>query len=185
MAKFLRSCQATIFLLIASLCLQAFGQSPASKPSAPDARITIGGEVDQPRSVTANDLAKLPRRTIQAKDHDGNLAKYEGVALYEVLNLAGVTFGDLLKGRNLTKYLLVEAADHYQVIFALPELDPAYTDKIVLLADRRDGKPLAEKEGPFRLVVPDEKRQTRWLRQVAALTIYRANEQATTSGVKQ
>ena len=67
-------------------------------------------------------------------------------------------------------YLLVEAADGYRVIFALPELDPAFTERVVLLADHRDGQPLSTAEGPLRLVVPDEKRHARWVRQVGSCT---------------
>lgn len=44
-------------------------------------------------------------------------------------------------------FLVVDAADGYRAVFALPELDRAFTDRIILLADRREGKPLAEKEG--------------------------------------
>ena len=36
---------------------------------------------------------------------------------------------------------------------------------VVLLADHRDGQPLSTAEGPLRLVVPDEKRHARWVRQ--------------------
>jgi hypothetical protein len=71
-------------------------------------------------------------------------------------------------------YLLVEAADGYRVVFAFPELDPAFTERVVLLADQRDGQPLATAEGPLRLVVPDEKRQARGVRQVASCTVRRA-----------
>jgi hypothetical protein len=56
-------------------------------------------------------------------------------------------------------------------VFALPELDDAFTDRIVLLADRKDGKGLTEREGPFRIIVPHEKRPARWVRQVVSLTI--------------
>jgi hypothetical protein len=52
----------------------------------------------------------------------------------------------------------VEAADGYRVVIALPELDPAFTDKQILLAFLKDGKPLNDKEGPYRIVIPDEKR---------------------------
>jgi hypothetical protein len=41
----------------------------------------------------------------------------------------------------------------------------------VLLADLRDGMPLVEREGLYRIVVPDEKKQARWVRQVTALTV--------------
>jgi hypothetical protein len=53
---------------------------------------------------------------------------------------------------------LVEAADGYRVVIALPEIDPAFTNKQILLAFLRDGKPLDQKEGPYRIVIPDEKR---------------------------
>jgi hypothetical protein len=79
-----------------------------------------------------------------------------------------------LKGKRLASCLLVEAADGYRVVFALPELDPAFTDKRVLLAFLKDGKALDDKEGPYRIVVPDEKRMARWVRQVTTLKIVNA-----------
>ena len=62
------------------------------------------------------------------------------------------------------------------MVFTLPELDSLFTDKVVLLADRRNGKPLSEKEGPVRIVVPDEKRQARWIRQVKSIAARDAAE---------
>jgi Oxidoreductase molybdopterin binding domain len=88
-----------------------------------------------------------------------------------VLEKAGVTFGESIKGKRLATCLLVEAADGYRAVIALPELDPAFTDKQVVLALLRDGKPLTEKEGPYRIVIPDEKRMARWVRQVTTLKI--------------
>ncbi|MGA8310117.1 MAG: hypothetical protein WB755_08820 [Terriglobales bacterium] len=66
---------------------------------------------------------------------------------------------------------MIQAADGYRVVIALPELDPAFTDKKVLLVFLRNDKPLDEKEGPYRVVIPDEKRMARWVRQVTKLTI--------------
>jgi hypothetical protein len=65
----------------------------------------------------------------------------------------------------------VEAADGYRVLFALPELDPAFTDRVIILADRADGDPLDNKEGPFRVVIPGEKRMARSARQVTTLKV--------------
>jgi len=47
----------------------------------------------------------------------------------------------------------------------------AFTDRRILLVDRRDGKDLSSAEGPFRIVVPGEKRHARWIRNVTALSI--------------
>jgi hypothetical protein len=41
------------------------------------------------------------------------------------------------------------------------------------VADSRDGAALGPAEGPWRLVVPDEKRPARWARQVKAITLAR------------
>ncbi len=75
----------------------------------------------------------------------------------------------------ITVFSAATLADGYRAVFALPELDPAYTDKIILLADKRDGKPMDAKEGPLRIVVPDEKRHARWVRQVTGLVIKRSS----------
>jgi hypothetical protein len=40
-------------------------------------------------------------------------------------------------------------------------LDPAFAVRDIILADKRDGKPLDSKEGPFRIVSPGDKRAAR------------------------
>ena len=56
-------------------------------------------------------------------------------------------------------------------MIALPEIDPAFTDQQIVLAYLKDGKRLDEKEGPYRIVIPGEKRMARWVRQVTRLKI--------------
>jgi len=163
----------SIFSLLVSLgAAVAFGQATQAPASAAPV-LTVGGEVARPLKLSVADLAKLPRQTLTAKDHD-QTATFEGVALIEILRLAGVEFGEKLRGKGLALFLVVEAADGYRAVFALPELDSSFTDKIIILADKRDGKPLPEKEGPWRVIAPSEKRPGRWVRQVVALTIRRA-----------
>jgi DMSO/TMAO reductase YedYZ molybdopterin-dependent catalytic subunit len=160
--------------LASSIYAQA-SQPARERTPAGEVILCVGGEVERPLRLSAADFARLPRRTVRAKDHDGREATFEGVTLYEVLQRAGVPFGERLRGKNLATYLLVEAADGYRAVFALPELDPAFTDRIILLADRRDGQPLSSQEGRLRIVVPDEKRPARWVRQVVSLMIKQAD----------
>ena len=164
-------------LLLVTACFPPVpvrGQSGEAGTPQQAVLLTIRGEVEREVKLTARDLAKLPRRATPGKDQEGNVSTFEGYSLYDVLQLAGVTFGERLRGGNLSKYLLVDAADAYQVVFSLAELDLDFTDKVILLADRRDGRPLGEKEGPLRLVIPDEKKMARWVRQVRTLVIRRA-----------
>lgn len=162
------------FLIIFSSGV-ALAQPNRQNAPAADVLLTIGGEVERPLKLTAGDLAKLPRRSVKARDHDGKEVSFEGVEVGEVLKLAGSKFGEQLRGKDLKLFLLVEAADGYGVVFALPELLKAHTDRLVLLADVSDGKPLPESQGKLRVIVPDEKHQSRWVRQVIALTVRRAD----------
>lgn len=117
------------------------------------------------------EIETLPHVKVTASEHSSGPVAYEGVTLKSVLEKAGVSFGESMKGKRLSNCLLVEAADGYRVVIALPELDPAFTDKQTLLVFLRDGKPLSNKEGPYRIVIPDEKRMARWVRQVTTLKI--------------
>ena len=73
----------------------------------------------------------------------------------------------------MLSYTVVSAADNYHVLFTLPELDPSYTDHVAIIADTIDGKPFSE-AGPYRLIVPFEKRQARWVRNVTAVDLVNA-----------
>ena len=124
--------------------------------------------------VTADDWSKLPRATVKAVDHQGAQVTFEGVPVREVLQLAGAPAGKQLRGKNLSLYLVAEGADGYRVLYALAELDADFTDGVILIADRKDGQALSPKEGPLRIIVPWEKREARWLRQLVTLTLGRA-----------
>ena len=116
------------------------------------------------------DIEALPHTKVTASEHSTPV-QFEGVSLKSVLEKAGVSFGESIKGKRLAECLVVEAADGYRVVIALPELDPAFTDRQTLLVFLRDGKPLGEKEGPYRVVIPDEKRMARWVKQVTTFKI--------------
>ena len=78
-----------------------------------------------------------------------------------------------MPGRDaVASYVLIEARDGYKALFALAEIDPTLSDRVVLLADSKDGVPFDEKEGPWRIIVPGDKRPARWVRQVTAISVH-------------
>lgn len=156
------------------LWAQAPATPVAGAASARPLVVKVEGEVTTPLRLTAAELSQFPRQTVVAKAHDGKESRYEGVALFEVLKKAGLPTGNDLRGKAVALYLVVEAADGYRAVYALPELDPAFTDRVILLADRRDAQALSSRDGPWQIVVPGEKRHARWVRQVIALRIGRA-----------
>jgi len=150
-----------LFMLLAAVVLHAGW--------ACSQQLTVQNESGKQTVLTRADIEALPH--IKVSGGSGGTTAFEGVALRAVLEKGGVEFGQSMKGRRMASCLLVEAADGYRVVIALPELDPAFTDKQIVLALLKDGKPLDDKEGPYQIVIPDEKRMARWVRQVTRLKI--------------
>jgi hypothetical protein len=153
-----RSVSLVLALVFSSLALQC-------------QQLTVQVEPGKQVILHRSDLDALPRVKVNAAEHGSSSVEFEGVSLRSVLEKGGVSFGESMKGKRLANCLLIEAADGYRAVIALPEMDPAFTDKQIVLAFLRDGKPLNEKEGRYRVVIPDEKRMARWVRQVTTLKI--------------
>ncbi len=143
----------------------------AVKPS-----FTVEGEVLRPLKLTLDELSKMKQTEVKAKDREGNEHTFKGVRLVDLLDSAGVTLGRELRGENLAKYVLVKAVDGYEVIFSLPEVDPEFTGQTIILAYQVDGNPLPKGEGPFRLVVPNDKRPARWIRELTSIKVLYSKE---------
>jgi hypothetical protein len=136
--------------------------------SAQPATVRVAG----PRSLTVStaDLAAMPRTHVTTTVRDQQ-STYEGVSIRELLTRVGVPAGEALRGRDLASAVVVTGADGYQAAFGIAEFDPAYTDRVAILADRKDGNPLAGNEAPFQLVLSGEKRPARWVRQVVSIEV--------------
>jgi len=156
-------------VLIAFLALESLARGQTSPPGAPTLRVS--GPAGESIMLSAHDLEAMPRETANVADEKGNHIAYEGVPVVEILRRVGTPSGKDLRGKQMSLYLLVSASDGYHAVFALAELDPAFTDRRILLVDRREGKDLSATEGPFRIVVPGEKRHARWVRNVTALAV--------------
>lgn len=133
--------------------------------------VKITGEVTTPMSIDQAELQKFKQVSVNYKDKNGKDHTYSGVAIGDILLKAGTTLGAALKGENLAKYVIVEATDGYKAVFALAEMDKEFTDRLIILADKVDGKSLPATEGPFRIVVQDEKKAARSVRQVVSLRV--------------
>jgi hypothetical protein len=160
----------TLLIAVLSLCALPTWAQPEFFPEI----TVILGEGRPPVRFTESDLARLLQRSVTVEEYPGE-ARYEGVALADVLQQAGVPMGDSLSGPRLAQYVVVEAEDGYRVVFALAELDQSFTDREVLLANRRNGEFLLEDDGPFRIIVPGEKRHARWVRQATRIIVSTAD----------
>jgi hypothetical protein len=165
-----------IFTLFVGSSVPALAQTAAQTAAPKTASLIVINEEGKNFEFFAADLAKLSRQQTKAKDHEGKEILFEGVSVADVLKLAGVKLGgDTMRGKRVAQYLLVEAKDNYKAVFSLTEFDPEFTDAVILLADTADGKALGDKSGPWQIVVPNQKKHARWVRQVSRLSIKTAN----------
>jgi len=154
-------------LIISFLLIYSFGQTFAQTTDV----VKISGVLTKPYTLTLADLAKMPRVKVSRKDSDSTNYEYSGVLLSTVLAKGGATLGKDLRRQNLTKYVIIEAIDGYQVIFSLAELDADFTDEKIILADTVDNEPLLSTEGLFRIIVENDKRAARCIKQVTSIKI--------------
>ena len=161
-----------IRLLVAAVALTlSFDQQPAP-PTQPAAELRISGDVATPLTLSVSDLKGMPRQTLKViNPHEKKEEVYEGVAVRDLLRRAGVPQNDKLRGPVMATYIVAEASDGYRVVYSLAELDSDFQDSDVIVADTLNGAPLGEKQGPFKMVAPHDKRPARWIRMLKSLTV--------------
>lgn len=146
------------------------------KVMAQNAEVAIEGDVAKPFKVDASTFKTMNRVSVKVTDHDGKQHEYSGVPVYDLLVKAEAVPNNQLRGKALLKYALISAADGYQVVVALPEIDPVFADQTVILADKQDGEDLPPNLGPFRLIIPRDKKPARSVMRVTSITIMTAKK---------
>ncbi|HVN85034.1 MAG TPA: molybdopterin-dependent oxidoreductase [Candidatus Binatia bacterium] len=145
----------------------------AAVDAADSATIDVVSASGEILRYSVADLERLGASEIRAVDpHSAKSQRYRGVALSVLLSKAGVPSGKALRGTALATAIEVEAADGYRVAFSVGELDPGIGNTAALVAFKLDGMPLDEHIGPFRVVVPGDKRAARWVRQVVKIGVH-------------
>ncbi len=140
----------------------------ASVPVAASAQtLTVTAADGKATTFTAQTLDALPR----GKALLGGKRAYEGVALASVLREAGVPQGPRLHGKPMAAFVVVTGKDGYRAVLSLAETDPSFRDVPIILADRKSEGPLADNEGPWRLVVGADARPDRGVRQVESIAV--------------
>ena len=137
--------------------------------------LTVGGRVNQPLSLTLEDLAKLPSQTladIPVRGKNGEVSRilkaYTGVKLTDILSAAGLVSSE---PNDLKKTVFVAtASDNYKAVFSWNELYNSMVGDGVLVLYARDGKPLDDDEGRIALISTTDRhtgpRHVRWLKDI-------------------
>lgn len=127
-------------------------------------------------SYKLSDLQSMPRKTVTIHNpHTSADETYSGVRLADILAPLKVPVGDGLRGEALAICIVATGSDGYKVALPIAEIDPAFHPGEVIIADAFNGKPLAPEIGPFRLVVTEDKRPARAVRNLVSIELKSIN----------
>lgn len=144
-----------------------------SRMAAAEDSFRVTGAVDHPQEWTAAQLLKQYREqaetvhfTTRGMDHTARC-----VPLSLLVKPAQARIESEVKNHELGFAVFVHGRDGYTICFSYAELMPELSHRHVWLALEVDGKPLAGKESPVRLLVPEDAKPARWTYGVTSITV--------------
>lgn len=164
-------------LSLALLCTVAFlasAHSSEQMPATPAAEANLRLTADSNHAsvvLSPADFHSLPHITLTVHNpHSDATENYSGVQLSELLAKVSAPLGKELRGKAMTSYVVATGSDGYAVVLSLAEVDPEFHSGEIIVADQQDGHALG-KDGPFRLIVSEDKRPARWVHNLVSITL--------------
>lgn len=145
-------------------------QSGSASGTDPEkALLTVKSDAGRTLSLSLADLGGLPRKVLTVKnEHSGANETYQGVPVLELLKRAGLADD---KAGDSTRQLRAEGGDGYSATISLAELESGPGGGNMIVADTLNGEPIPGNLGPLRLVIPGDKKPSRWVRMLRSLTV--------------
>jgi hypothetical protein len=154
------------------LTIASPGSPMVSPVSAKDGLLVLAYPYHEPIGFSFAELKTMPRTTVTLHNPHANADEsYTGVLLADILAKVGAPLGPELRGESLVTYVVATGSDGYQAVLALAEVDPSFHSGEVLVADTMNGKPLDAHSGPFKLVVTEDKRPARSVRNLISIEL--------------
>jgi molybdate transport system substrate-binding protein len=149
---------------------------PATIPVVSDGTaVQVGGQVLNPYKLTVESLKRdFAAQTLDVKYLSGEnevSASFTGAYLRDIIDAAQVNLNADVRNDKLSLFIVATATDGYQAIIAYAEIDPDFGNQPILVAYEQDGKPIADTQGPIRLIVPGDKRGGRYVSGVISLEV--------------
>jgi hypothetical protein len=134
--------------------------------------LTISAGPNEHVVLTPAQLKAYPHQSVTVVNFRTKKSEtYSGVPLMDLLAPLGVPHGERMMGPKVAQYVVATGADSYKSVMSLGEVDPAFHSGMVPVADTLDGKPPDAKAGPFRLVLSEDRNQTRGVWNLVAIEV--------------
>jgi hypothetical protein len=140
-------------ILAASLTL-ALSAAPALA-----AEVVVKGPGGRTATVTDADLKQMHRASVTTAY--GDHITYTGALIGDLLDEVGAPSDVRLHGPPVNQIIIVTGKDGFTTVLSLAETEKSFRDQPVILADQAGGKPLNERDAPYRLVIGGELKQAR------------------------
>jgi hypothetical protein len=166
----------------------AAAQTPNTEPSGGASSVVdtgnwvhVGGAIPKASDWTAGQLKAQFAAEIKPITYAGKGESHtcNCVPLLSLLKAAGVqtelkmdpAADPKTKNRPLRLAVVVRGRDGYAALFSLAELLPAIGNRSAWLALDIDGGELPARDGPVKLIVPQDSKPGRWVHEIATITI--------------
>jgi hypothetical protein len=155
--------------------LQPDAASPQEPAQPNNSLLLMAGTNHAPVSISLAEFRAMPHVTITVHNaHADADEAYAGVPLAALLAKLDAPLGEHLRGKALASYIVASGSDGYSVVLSIAEADPRFHGGEILVADTRDGQPLG-KNGPFQLIVSEDKRPARWVHNLVSISLQDAH----------
>ena len=179
-----------VTLLVAAqlLCGQADGQQQQAAPAheTPAVLLRVLGAVAKPQEWSAEQIREQFSKDIEKVSYTSRGQKIESrcVSLYAILKTAGAEVDLKMspgtepgkKNKPVRLAVVVTGRDGYTATFSLGELLPEVGGRQVWLALDANDKAFAEGEGHLRVISPEDKNPSRWVRDVGSIQVVDATK---------
>ncbi|GAA1847827.1 molybdopterin-binding oxidoreductase [Pseudonocardia ailaonensis] len=138
----------------------------------PAGAIAVTGAVRTPRTVTADQIAALPQRTVSVQFASGKGTEQHaeaGVLLTDLLPVDSLATTSA-KNDQLSFAVVAVGSDGYRALVSYGEAAPDFGNRGLLVSTSEDGAPLARP----RLVVPGDGKGGRYVSDLVRLEVIRA-----------
>jgi hypothetical protein len=150
--------------ILLAVLIGGLSQGFASRQAREPGTLTIRADGRILMTLSPAEIAKLKRYEIRVVGEGGTASTtFSGVRLWDVLMRADVPSDHALDSQLALMYLKLTGADGQGAVVALVEVDPRFSKRIALVADRQDGRPVDAGEGSRRVIIPDDILHARWI----------------------
>ncbi|MGD0139842.1 MAG: molybdopterin-dependent oxidoreductase [Tepidisphaeraceae bacterium] len=143
--------------------------------------VHVDGAVDKPGDWTTTRVKSELAADLTSISYVSHGQKHvsDAVPLLSLLKAAGVqtqvqmdpNADPKTKNYGLRLVVDVEGRDGYIVVFSLAELLADIGNRHVWLALDMDGQPLTQRDGPMKLIVPEDAKPVRWVHAVQTISV--------------